>query len=197
MENDFERILITRDQIARRIKELAREIAWTFENEPECELTIISILSGALIFTADLVRELPLKMKIGLITVSAYPGTSMESRGAKILQDLNVDVADRHVLLVDDILDTGGTLRLVRDRLLLCQPRSIRLCVLLQKTSKVPEDIVADFVGFEIPNEFVVGYGLDYNDQYRNFPDIGVLKKELYQAGPSKTNDEQKRETDS
>jgi hypoxanthine phosphoribosyltransferase len=104
----------------------------------------------------------------------------MESRGAKILQDLNVDVAGHHILLVDDILDTGGTLRLVRDRLRVCQPKSLRLCVLLQKTSKVPEDIVADFVGFEIPDEFVVGYGLDYNDQYRNFPDIGVLRKERY-----------------
>ncbi len=121
-------------------------------------------------------------MRIGLITVSAYHGATTESRGARILRDLDVDVADRHVLLVDDILDTGGTLRLVRDRILLARPRSLRTCVLLRKPSKVPADLKADFVGFDIADEFVVGYGLDYNDLYRNLPDIGVLKKELYSA---------------
>lgn len=180
MQDDIAKVLITREQIARRVDELAREIAGAYDHDTQTGLVLVSILSGALIFTADLVRRLPRPMHIGLITVSAYSGATTESRGARILRDLDVDVADRHVLLVDDILDTGGTLRLARDRLLLARPRSLRTCVLLCKRCKAPAELRVDFVGFDIADEFVVGYGLDYKDLYRNLPDIGVLKKELY-----------------
>ena len=180
MEADIDRVLIPRARIAERVSELASEIARTYETDAADGLTLVTILSGAIIFLADLMRRLPLRMKIGLITVSSYAGATTQSRGAKELQGLNVDVAGRHVLVVDDILDTGGTLRLVRDRLAEHGPRSIRTCVLLRKPSKAPPDLPADFVGFDIEDVFVVGYGLDYNDHYRNFPDIGVLRKELY-----------------
>ncbi|NLX15005.1 MAG: hypoxanthine phosphoribosyltransferase [Phycisphaerales bacterium] len=180
MQADIAKILFPREQIAQRVDDLAGEIVRAYDLETNADLVLVSILSGALIFTADLMRRLPQPMRIGLITVSAYRGATTESRGARVLRELDVDVTDRHVLLVDDILDTGGTLRLVRERLLLARPRSLRTCVLLRKPSKAPIDLPVDFVGFDIDNEFVVGYGLDYNDLYRNLPDIGVLKKELY-----------------
>lgn len=180
MQGDLDRILIPRDEIARRVRELAGEIAGTYEGVEADALTIVTILSGSVIFLADLIRELPLRMKIGLITVSSYRGATTESRGATVLQELNVDVSGRHVLLIDDILDTGGTLRMVRQRLETAGARSVRTCVLLRKPSKAPKDVAADFIGFDIDDVFVVGYGLDYNDLYRNFPDIGVLREELY-----------------
>jgi hypoxanthine phosphoribosyltransferase len=180
MQNDFERILISRDQIAQRVRELAREIARVYEADCADGLILVTVLSGSLIFLSDLIRQLPLKMKIGLMTVSSYRGQTVDAGDARILHDVNTDVAGRHVLLVDDILDTGGTLRLVRERLAKSGPKSIRTCVLLRKPAKAPADVVADFVGFDIDDVFVVGYGLDYNDWYRNFPDIGVLRQEIY-----------------
>jgi len=143
-------------------------------------ITLVMILSGSIIFVADLMRHLPIRMKLGLITVSSYAGATTESHGAEVLNGLNVDVFDRHVLLIDDILDTGGTLRLVRAKLDQHQPKSIRTCVLLRKPSKAPPDVPADFVGFDIEDVFVVGYGLDFDDHYRNIPDIGVLRREIY-----------------
>jgi hypoxanthine phosphoribosyltransferase len=181
MNGDLERVLIPRDRIAARVREMAGEIERVYSGDNGGEtLTLVTILSGSLIFLADLIRELPLRMKIGLITVSSYRGATTHSLGPRIVQDLTVDVAGRHVLLIDDILDTGGTLRMVRQQIWQSQPKSMRICVLLRKPSKAPPDLVADFVGFDIEDRFVVGYGLDYNDLYRNLPDIGVLRKELY-----------------
>lgn len=178
MERDISQILIPREQIAKRVRELAADISRTYAADADAGLTLVTILSGSLIFLADLIRQLPLRMKIGLVTVSSYKGTKPTEAG--ILQQANLDVAGRHVLLIDDILDTGGTLRLVRERLKAAQPRSIRTCVLLRKPSKAPPDVRADFIGFDIEDVFVVGYGLDYNDHYRNLPDIAVLRDELY-----------------
>jgi hypoxanthine phosphoribosyltransferase len=182
MLSDLDRILISREQIARRVKELARQIAHTYQDQEGDGITIVTILSGAVIFLADLIRELPLKMKIGLIAVSSYRGATTTPGDARIERELNVDVAGRHVLLLDDILDTGGTLRLVRQRLAAAGARSIRTCVLLRKPTKAPPDVPAEFVGFDIADDFVVGYGLDYNDYYRNLPDIGVLRPECYKS---------------
>jgi hypoxanthine phosphoribosyltransferase len=182
MRLDLDRILIPRDRIARRVSGLAREIEETYLNNGDDALTLVTVLSGSLIFLADLIRELPLRMKIGLIAVSSYRGPAIRSGGSKLLTELNADVNGRHVLLIDDILDTGGTLRMVRERVVQAGAKSIRICVLLRKPSKAPPDLVADFVGFDIEDAFVVGYGLDYNDHYRNLPDIGVLRRELYTA---------------
>ena len=184
MQGDIDHVLITEHQVARRVREMASEIAAAYPDLHE-GLTLVTILSGSIIFLADLIRQLPIKMKIGLITVSSYAGAATESRGAKLLKDLNVDVTGRHVLIVDDILDTGGTLRLVQHRLRERRPKSLKTAVMLRKVTKAPPDVTADFVGFDIEDVFVVGYGLDFNNDYRNLPDIAVLKPELYLAGAS------------
>ncbi|MCG8406272.1 MAG: hypoxanthine phosphoribosyltransferase [Phycisphaerales bacterium] len=181
MERDLARILIPRDEIQRRVGELATEIAETYGEEDAHGLVIVPVLAGSIIFVADLIRCLPFKMNIGLMTISRYRGKTTEGGDTKVVQDLDVDIRNRHVLVVDDILDTGKTLRTVGEQLRKRQPASLRICTLLRKPAKAPKDLVADFVGFDIEDAFVVGYGLDYNDQYRNWPDIGVLKAECYQ----------------
>ena len=174
------RILISRDSIRQRVGELADEIAEAYGANSQ-DLVIVPVLAGSLIFVADLIRCLPFKMNIGLMTISRYRGHSTEGGETRVIQDLNVDIRQRHVLVVDDILDTGRTLRLVTAELSRRRPASLRICTLLRKPDKAPKDLLADFVGFDIEDVFVVGYGLDYNDHYRNWPDIGVLKAELYQ----------------
>lgn len=181
MEADIDRVLISRERLAERVREMAGQIARSYP-DLDAGLSLVPILSGSVIFLADLIRHLPMKMKIGLITVSSYSGATTTSKGAKLLQDLNVDVTGRDVLVLDDILDTGNTLRLVTAKLAERKPRSIKTAVLLRKTAKAPDDVVADFVGFDIEDVFVVGYGLDYNDHYRNLPHIAVLKPEIYAA---------------
>jgi hypoxanthine phosphoribosyltransferase len=178
METDFARILIHRDRIDARIRELAAEIAATY-NGDNVGLTLVPILSGSIIFLADLIRQLPLKMKIALIQLSTYPGTATSPRDPRTVLELTGDVAGRHVLVVDDILDSGRTLRrvqaLVRER----DPKSLRAAVLLRKPGKAPPDVPVDFVGFDIEDLFVVGYGLDHGDLYRNYPHVAVLHPEL------------------
>jgi hypoxanthine phosphoribosyltransferase len=179
MRRDLARILITRDQITQRVKELADAISQTYGDDSQ-GLIIVPVLAGSIIFLADLIRRLPFKMKIGLLTISSYRGATTQPGRARIIHDVDLDIEDRHVLVVDDILDTGNTLRIVMDLLKKRDPASLRVCVLLRKTAKAPKDLAADFVGFDIEDVFVVGYGLDYNDHYRNWPDIGVLRPELY-----------------
>lgn len=178
MDRDIARILLHHDQIAARVRELAAEIAAVYDSG-EPALTILPILSGSIIFLADLIRELPLKMKIALVQISAYPGKTVEAEQPRTVIDLTGDVAGRDVLVVDDILDSGRTLRRVCAMIADRRPRSIRTAVLLRKPSKAPADVQADFVGFDVEDLFVVGYGLDYDDLYRNFPHIGVLRPEL------------------
>ncbi len=180
MEGDIQRILISRERISRRVSELAVDISATYR-DGQASLIIVPILAGSVIFLADLIRHLPFKMKIGLMTVSSYRGATTQAGEARLVRDLNLDIRDRHVLIVDDILDTGNTLRMVIAELRQRNPASLRVCVLLRKTARAPRDVPVDFVGFDIEDVFVVGYGLDYNDHYRNWPDIGVLKPELYQ----------------
>ncbi|MCK6486202.1 MAG: hypoxanthine phosphoribosyltransferase [Phycisphaerae bacterium] len=179
MRDDIERTLISSEDLARRVRELADEIAATYAGRPD-GLVIVPILSGSVIFLADLIRCMPFKMRVGLMAVSSYRGATTQSRGARVLQPLGIDITDRHVLVLDDILDTGNTLRLVVDQLKRQNPASLRVCVLLRKPNKAPKSLQVDFVGFDIEDVFVVGYGLDYNDLYRNWPGIGVLKRELY-----------------
>jgi len=179
MEDDIERVLIDEARLDRRVRELGAEIAASYPDQ-DAGLTLVTILCGSIIFLADLIRRLPMRMKLGLITVSSYAGATTRSSGPRVLNDLALDVTGRHVLLVDDILDTGGTLRLVQSRLAAGEPRSLKTAVLLRKLRKAPADVHVDFVGFDIEDEFVVGYGLDYNDHYRNLPYLAVLKPELY-----------------
>jgi hypoxanthine phosphoribosyltransferase len=179
MEQDLDRILIPRDRIRVRVEELGKQIAATYGENPE-GLVIVAILSGAIIFLADLIRCLPFKMKLGMMTISRYRGATTVGGDTELVHDLSIDIHGRDVLLIDDILDSGHTLREVKRQLMQHGPATLRSCVLLRKTAKAPKDFNADFVGFEIEDVFVVGYGLDYDGQYRNWPDIGVLRPELY-----------------
>jgi len=184
VHRDIERILITRDAIAERIEALGREIHRDLEGQTSGEdVILMPILTGAVMFVADLMRHLPFKLKIGVVAVSSYPGTSMSSRGAQLTSALPDDLAGRHVLIVDDILDSGGTIRLIREEVERRSPASVRACVLLRKMIPAAMDTPCEYVGFDIPDEFVVGYGLDYDDFYRNLPDIGVLKKDVISSG--------------
>lgn len=177
MKDDIVRILIREEQIRDRVCEMGRELADMYGDKSG--LTIVAILNGALIFLADLMRQVPLKMRISLMTVSSYPGQTVRSRGPKLVAGPEDELRGRNVLLVDDILDTGNTLRFVQRHILERQPESLRTCVLLRKTAKAPPDVKADFIGFDIEDLFVVGYGLDYNNLYRNYPHIGVLRSDL------------------
>jgi hypoxanthine phosphoribosyltransferase len=176
---DVGTILLSREQIAQRVQSLGRELARDLREASSDgrPVVIVAVLTGAMVFTADLIREMPLMMSIGLVTVSSYPGTSVESKGAKIQGELPADLADKHVLIIDDILDSGRTLSLVHRLIAEQRPASLRTCVLLRKVlARRPVEFEAEYVGFDIPDRFVVGYGLDYDDQYRNLPHIAVLE---------------------
>jgi hypoxanthine phosphoribosyltransferase len=180
MQADIDKVLISHRQIAQRIEEMARQITADHLNEAgEGEVTIVPILTGAMIFCADLIRHIPIAMKIGLMTVSSYPGASIRTQGSSLIGKQVGDISGRHVLLVDDILDSGGTLKLVVPELRALKPASVKTCVLLRKDRPSAREVQADYVGFEIPDEFVVGYGLDFDDYYRNLPDIVTLKQEV------------------
>jgi hypoxanthine phosphoribosyltransferase len=185
MEDDIDRVLVTRDQIARRIEELARQITADHTTaEGETEITLVPILTGAIVLAADLMRHMPVRMKIGLMTVSSYPGKSLRTQGSSVLGSQLGDIRGRHILLLDDILDSGGTVRMVVPMLQAMGPASVKVCVLLRKSRPVAMETPVDYVGFEIPDEFVVGYGLDFGDYYRNLPDIVTLKKTIYATDP-------------
>ncbi|HEX5221287.1 MAG TPA: hypoxanthine phosphoribosyltransferase [Verrucomicrobiae bacterium] len=169
-------MLITDQMLARRIRTLAREIERDFRGR---DMVIVSLLNGTVMFLGDLIRHLSLPLRLDFMGVSSY-GKGTESGDLVFTKELRLDVRGRDVLLVDDILDTGKTVRRVVEKLCLLGPRRIKVCVLLDKPSRRVEKVKADYVGFEIPDAFVVGYGLDYAEKYRNLPFVGVLKPEMY-----------------
>ncbi len=179
--HDVERILITEDRIARRIGQLSRQIEREYRGR---ELVIVSLLNGTVMFLADLIRHISLPLRLDFIGVSSY-GSGTESRQLVFTKELRLDVRGRDVLLVDDILDTGKTMVSVLAKLRALRPRRIRTCVLLNKAARRVEKIEADYVGFEIPDYFVVGYGLDFAERYRNLPFVGVLHPHVYEAAAS------------
>lgn len=186
MDRDIDEILIDRHQIAERVAEVARDITQQMADRSiEGELTLIPILTGSFIFVADLIRLLPVYMQIRLMSVSSYPGKATSTQGPKIhhrLTDLPDDLSGARLLIVDDIVDSGLTLRLVVEELKKRKPASIHTCVLLRKQRPEAEAIHLDYCCFEVPDKFVVGYGLDYNDRYRNLPDIVTLRDEVIRA---------------
>jgi hypoxanthine phosphoribosyltransferase len=186
MDRDIDRVLISRERIEQRVRELAAEI--TADHTPADggeapEVSIVPLLTGAMIFCADLIRCIPIPMKIGLMTVSSYPGTSIRSQGVNVLTKQLGNVTGRHVVLLDDILDSGQTIRAVVPILKELGAASVRVCVLLRKDRPEAKDTPCDYVGFDIPDEFVVGYGLDFDDVYRNLPDVVVLKPDVIGRG--------------
>jgi hypoxanthine phosphoribosyltransferase len=173
---EVDRILITDEQLAKRIKTLAREVEKDFRGR---EMVVVSLLNGTVLFLADLIRHLDLPLRLDFIGVSSY-GAGTESGDLVFTKELRLDVRGRDVLLVDDILDTGKTLSRVLPKLKALKPRRIRTCVLLNKAARRVEKIQADYVGFEIPDFFVIGYGLDFAERYRNLPFVGVLHPHIY-----------------
>src|ERR1700682_4588225 len=176
MQADLERILFDEATILRRLDEIAAQISNDYRDR---ELTVIAVLNGSLVFMADLMRRIPLPLRLDCLSVASYHGRA-ETTGEVIFKQVALpDVVDRHVLILDDILDSGHTLAAIREKLETAKPRSVRVCVLLQKKKERARLVDADYVGFEIEDEFVVGYGLDFMARYRNLPCIGVLRNEV------------------
>ena len=172
-------MLITEAQIKRRVRELTAQIQHDFAGR---DLVVLSLLTGTVMFLADLIRHLSLPLRLDFIGVSSYRDRT-EARELIFTKELRLDVHGRDVLLVDDILDTGKTLKQVLAKLRVLKPRRIKVCVLLEKKARRVEKVRADYVGFQIPDWFVVGYGLDFAERYRNLPFVGVLRSEIYQSG--------------
>jgi hypoxanthine phosphoribosyltransferase len=175
MQKDLKRVLFDETAILRRIEELAAVITAEYQGR---ELTVIAVLNGSLIFAADLLRRIPLPLKLDCLSVASYHGGSITTGEVVFKQIALPDVAGRHILILDDILDSGVTLAAIRDKLEMERPLSVKICVLLRKLKARICPVEADHVGFNIGDEFVVGYGLDYMERYRNLPCIGVLRKE-------------------
>jgi hypoxanthine phosphoribosyltransferase len=174
--SEVERILITEQQLARRVASLSAEIERDFRGR---EMVVVALLSGTVMFLADLIRHLSLPLRLDFIGVSSY-GAGTTSGELIFTKELRLDVRGRDVLLVDDILDTGRTMKRVLAKLRKLKPRRIKICVLLDKPARRVEKVRADYVGFSIPDLFVIGYGLDYAERYRNLRFVGVLKPEMY-----------------
>ena len=176
MTNDIERVLISEEEIEAEVARVGRQITEDFRDKNPI---FVGVLKGCFIFMADLMRHVDIKCTMDFMAVSSYSGTS--STGAvKINKDLGQDIEGRHVIIVEDILDSGVTLSYLKHYLLGRKPASITIATLMDKPARRKSDIVADYSCFEVPDAFVVGYGLDYNEHYRNLPYIGVLKPEVY-----------------
>ena len=175
---DIGEILLTEEAIRTRTAELGAQVAADYAGR---SLTLVSVLKGSLPFMADLMREIPLPLRIDLMEVSSYGGTATESSGlVRIIKDLSASIEGEDVLLVEDIIDTGLTLNYLVRYLRGKNPATLRICTLLDKPARRLVDLPVDYVGFEIPDQFVVGYGLDYGERYRNLRFVGVLRPEVY-----------------
>ena len=179
---NLDRILLTEQQIKTRLQALATEINSAYQGR---EITAIAIINGAVIFIADLIRHLNIPLRLDCIRVSSYRDATSAQQAPEIIDRIRLDIEGADVLLLDDILDTGNTLAEVSKVLRSLRPASLKTCVLLDKKARRSTEFEADFVGFEIPDEFVVGYGLDFAERYRQLPCIGVLKSEHQTISPT------------
>jgi hypoxanthine phosphoribosyltransferase len=173
MADKIGRVLLTREQIMDRLAELGKEISEDYEGE---EILLVGILKGSVVFLADLMRQIKVPLQIDFMAVSSYGKSTHSSGVVRILKDLDADIEGRHVLIVEDIVDTGLTLSYLVENLLSRKPASLKICTFLDKPERRQTQIIPDYNGYEIPDEFVVGYGLDYNEKYRNLPYIGVVE---------------------
>lgn len=177
MHPDVQEILFSEEVIRSRVKELGEEISRDYTGK---EIVCIGVLKGCFVFMADLVRELNLDCSIDFMAVSSYGSGTVTTGAVKIGKDISANIEDRDVLIIEDILDSGVTLSYLREFLMQRKPASIKICTLFDKPARRRADIKADYVGLVCPDEFIVGYGLDYDEKYRNLPYIGVLKPEIY-----------------
>ena len=184
MLQDIEKVLLDTSVIQKRVESLAAEIVRDLESALDDgeSLMIVPVLTGSLIFVSDLVRLLPQRVRIDVVTVTSYPGQATESQGAEIIGSVPEDLTGAHVLIVDDIFDTGRTVDLLRSRFRELHPASLKVCVLLRKPDRSVVSEQPDYIGFDIPDEFVVGYGLDFDGYYRNLPCIGTLRPHAIEA---------------
>jgi len=174
--NDIAETLVSEEEIKARVTELGRRISRDYGDQ---ELVLIGLLRGAIVFLSDLMRAINIPVRLDFIGIQSY-GASTESGAVRLVMDLETDIAGRHVLVVEDIVDTGKTLSYLVENLKARQPASLCVCALLDKPDRRQVPIKVDYVGFEIPDKFVVGYGLDFAEGYRNLPFVGVLKEHLY-----------------
>lgn len=178
MNRDIDHILVSQQLLQDKISELGAQISRDYDGH---ELLLVSILKGSVVFMADLMRAITIPCAIDFMVVSSYGGSNTTTTGlVKIVKDLDQDLSGKDVLIVEDILDTGVTLSHLMPMLQMRNPRSVKICSILSKPSRRKADIEPDYMGFEVPDEFVVGYGLDYDEKYRNLPYVGVLKPEVY-----------------
>ena len=178
MHDDIQTILVTEEQLQAKVAQLGARISQDYAGK---DLLLVSILKGAVVFMADLMRAVSIPCSIDFMVVSSYGGTNTETTGlVKIVKDLDADLTGKDVLIVEDILDTGVTLSHLVPMLQMRNPNSVKICAILSKPSRRQADIEPDYKGFDVPDEFVVGYGLDYDEKYRNLPYVGVLKPQVY-----------------
>ena len=179
MNTDIEKIILSAEQIHSRIQEVAKDINQHYQDSVR-EIILITLLDGAIVFTADLIRHISVPLRLDCLRVSSYGDSTNPETAPRILGSLKSDVQDKHVLLVDDILDTGNTMKKVFNEVSSKNPASLMTCVFLDKPERRENNFQADWSGFNIPDEFVVGYGLDYAGRYRELPYLGTLKPTIY-----------------
>lgn len=177
MHKDLARVLLTQEEIHERVAELGAQITRDYAGE---EVVLIGILKGAVVFFADLVRTIKLPVRMDFMAVSSYGSATRSTGVVRILKDLDRDVTGKNVIIVEDIIDSGMSLSFLMDNMISRGVRSVKICVLLDKPDRRRTQVNVDYCGFVIPDEFVVGYGLDYAERYRELPEIGVLKPEIY-----------------
>lgn len=178
MNPDIDHVLVTQEQLQQKVAELGAQISRDYEGK---DLLLVSILKGGAVFMADIMRAITIPCEIDFMAVSSYGGSNTNSTGlVKVIKDLDTNLDGKNLLIIEDILDTGITLSNLVPMLKMRNPNSVKLCTILSKPSRRKANIEPDYLGFEVPDEFVVGYGLDYNELYRNLPYVGVLKPEVY-----------------
>jgi hypoxanthine phosphoribosyltransferase len=178
MLQDIETILFDKDVLANKVHELGEQISKDYAGE---EVLLVGILKGASVFLSDLIRQISLPTYIDYMVVSSY-GNSAETSGVvRIIKDLEDNIEGKNIIIVEDIIDTGLTLEYLRKNLLSRQPKSLKICTLLDKPARREKEMIIDYKGFEVPDDFMIGYGIDYAEKYRNLPFIGVLKREVYE----------------
>ncbi|MCI2031489.1 hypoxanthine phosphoribosyltransferase [Limosilactobacillus sp.] len=178
MNNDIEKVLYTQEQIDQRIDELATTLSAKYRDELP---VVVPVMTGAMMFAAELMKKLNLKLNIDYVDVSSYEGSSKSSGKVRLLRDLSHDVSGRPVLMIEDIIDTGHTLEFLNKLFTSRGAKSVEICSLLDKPARRETSVKIDYLGFTVPNEFIVGYGLDYNGLYRNLPYVGILKRSVYE----------------
>ncbi|HOJ79437.1 MAG TPA: hypoxanthine phosphoribosyltransferase [Clostridiales bacterium] len=178
MMKDIEEVLVPREKIREMVKRLGKRISEDYEGE---ELVLVGVLKGGFIFLADLMREITIPVDMDFIAVSSYGASTKSSGVVRIIKDIDFDIAGKHVLIVEDLVDTGLTLRHLKDLFNTRSPKSVKICTAFDKPSRRKVEIEVEYNGIEVPDKFIVGYGLDYAGKYRNLPDVCTLRQDVYE----------------